>query len=100
MNDSFDIKVRSAAIAGWWTLLIAIIFFLIQWIAYLVVVRAEPALVLTLWGPGATWLEVRNLWFTFLTGFKISIFLVAFILVWLTLWARQLRKSANAATTP
>ncbi len=34
MNDVFQKRVRAAAVAGWWTLLIAVIFLAIQWIAY------------------------------------------------------------------
>lgn len=95
MNDNFETKIRCAAVAGWWTLLIAAVIFFLQWIIYLLVVSAQPAWVLTLWGPGATWPEVRSLWFWFLAGFKVSLALLAFVLVWLTLWARQLQKRAD-----
>jgi hypothetical protein len=95
MSDDFESRVRSAAVAGWWTLLIAVGIFLIQWIMYLVVVPVQPRWFLTLWGPGADWQQVRILWFWFLAGFKVSLLLVAFVLLWLTLWARQLRKNQN-----
>jgi hypothetical protein len=92
MNDNFETRVRCAAVAGWWTLLIAAVIFLFQWIMYLLVVSAQPAWVLTFWGAGATWQEVRTVWFWSLAGFKVWLGLVAFLDVWLTLWARQLRK--------
>jgi len=92
MNDNFEKGVRSAAVAGWWTLLIAMGLFLIQWVMYLLVLPTQPAWVLTLWGPGGTWQEVRIVWFWFLAGFKVILLLASFVLVWLTLWARQLRK--------
>ena len=95
MNNNFETGVRAAAVAGWWTLLIAVGIFLIQWIMYLLVLPAQPAWVLTLWGPGATWHEVRIVWFWFLAGFKVVLLLVAFFLMWLMLWARQLRKRAG-----
>ena len=91
MNDNFEERVRSAAVAGWWTLLIGVGIFLIQWIMYLLVLPAQPAWVLTIWGPGATWQEVRIVWFWFLVGFKVMLLLFAFVLLWLTLWSRQLR---------
>lgn len=94
MNDNFETRIRCAAIAGWWTLLIATAIFIIQWIVYLLVVPAQPAWVLKLWGAGATWPEVRSVWFWFLCAFKVSLLMLAFVLVWLTLWARQLRKRA------
>ena len=97
MNEFFETRIRCAAIAGWWTLLIAAVAFLMQWIIYLLVVPAQPSWVLTLWGPGANWPEVRSVWFWFLAGFKVFLVLLAFVLVWLTLWARQLRKRAGKA---
>lgn len=95
MNGNFETKIRCLAVAGWWTLLIATAIFLIQWIIYLLVVPAQPAWVLTLWGPGATWQTVPTIWFWFLAGFKAFLLLVAFFLVWLTFWAKQLRKRAG-----
>lgn len=95
MNDNLGTKMRCAAVAGWWTLLIATAIFLFQWILYLILVPAQPAWLLTLWGPGATWELVRTVWFWFLAGYKVCLYLVAFLLVWLTLWARQLRKGAG-----
>jgi hypothetical protein len=97
MNDSFESRIRSATVAGWWTLVIAVALFLIQWIVYLLLVPAQPAWLLTLWGPGATWQEIRTLWFWFLVFFKAFLLLVAFLIVWLTLWARQLRKRTGTS---
>ena len=94
MSEDREARIRCAAVAGWWTLLIAAGLFVIDWVAYLVVVPARPGFVLTLWGPGADWEQVRTLWFWFLAGYKVLLALVAFALLWLTLWARQLRKAA------
>ena len=94
MSDSFQTKLHSAVISGWWTLLVAAVILLIQWILYLLVVPAQPHWVLTLWGPGANWEQVRSIWFWFLAGFKITLLALAFLLLWLTLWARQMRKSS------
>jgi hypothetical protein len=95
MDDNLATRVRCAAVAGWWTLLIAAAVLMLDWIVYLIVVPAQPAFVLTLWGPGATWPEVRTLWFWFLAGFKVCLGVGALLLVWLTLWARQLRRSTG-----
>jgi hypothetical protein len=97
MNENFESKVRCAAVAGWWTLAIAVALFLIQWIVYLLLVPDQPAWLLALWGPGANWQEVQTLWFWFLVYFKAFLVLVAFLLVWLTLWARQLRKHTDSS---
>ena len=34
MNDAFEKRVRAAAVAGWWTLLIAVAFITLRWICY------------------------------------------------------------------
>ena len=96
MVDNFELRVRCAAVAGWWMLLIAAAIFLLQWIVYITLAPAQPTWLLALWGPGATWQEVRTVWFWFLASFKVCLVLVAFLLGWLTLWARQLRKCAGA----
>jgi hypothetical protein len=52
MNDLFEKKVRAAAVAGWWVVLIAIGFLTLLWLIYLAVMSTHPALLLSLWGPG------------------------------------------------
>jgi hypothetical protein len=93
MSDDFESKLHAAATAGWWTLLIGVSIFLIQWVAYLIVVPSHPHWVLALWGPGTDWQQMAVIWFWFLAGFKVCLLAVAFVLVWLTLWARQMRKA-------
>ena len=63
MNDVFENRVRAAAIAGWWTLLIAVGFVLLQWILYLAVTTARPAWFLAMWGPGMDWAFVPRFGF-------------------------------------
>ena len=96
MNDVFEKRVRAAAVAGWWTLLVDIGFLLIQWIGYLLVMSAHPAWLLSLWGPDITWSFVQTVWFWGLTILKVSVWPLALMNLWLTLWARQLRKRANS----
>ncbi len=55
MNDAFEKRVRAAAVAGWWTLLIAVGFISLLWIIYLVVMPARPARLLAMWGPDVDW---------------------------------------------
>jgi hypothetical protein len=42
MNDSFEKKVRAAAVAGWWVFLIAYALLLVSWAVYLAIVSARP----------------------------------------------------------
>ena len=55
MNDIFEKRVRAAAVAGWWTVLIAVGFITLLWVIYLVVMSARPAWLLSMWGPGTDW---------------------------------------------
>jgi len=97
MNDAFEVRVRAAAMAGWWTLLIAAIVLTIQWLAYLFLISSRPAWLLTLWGPGIDWGTVQYLWVLLLAILKLAVWLCALPVLWLTLWARQLRKRSQSA---
>ena len=93
MSDDFAKRVRSAAIAGWWTLLIASIFVTIQWVAYLHMMRVKPAWVLGMWGGNdVTWSTIQSMWLWFIGVFKLIIWVFAMVVIWLSLWARSLRK--------
>ena len=48
MNDPFEKKLRSAAVAGWWVVLIAGGFLTLQWLIYLAVMSAHPAWLLSM----------------------------------------------------
>jgi hypothetical protein len=91
MNDVFQRRVRAAAVAGWWTLLIAVIFLTIQWVAYLLIMNHRPEMVQTLWGPNISWEFIQTIWFWMTAIFKLCVWLAAMIVVWLSLWARGLR---------
>jgi hypothetical protein len=92
MNDIFQKRVRAAAVAGWWTLLIAAIFLTIQWIAYLFIMNARPDWVCDMWGPNLDWPFVQGVWFWMTAIFKLFVWMMAIIVIWLSLWARRLKK--------
>ena len=92
MDEIFTKKVRTAAVAGWWTLLIAYCILLIQWFAYLLIMTRQPAGVLFIWGHGVTWPEIRTIWLWAMVAFKLGVGMMLFVVIWLTLWARQLAK--------
>ena len=96
MSDNlFEGRVRAAAIAGWWTLLIAIAFLTIVWIQYLLVVSTRPAWVLAWFGMGLTWPFIQTVWIWMLAALKLCFWLMAIVVIWLTLWSRRLRKQAG-----
>lgn len=90
MNDEFPKRVRSAAIAGWWTLLIFVIFLSVVWLAYLGIIAHRPPFVQSLWG-GSDWATVQAVVLWAVAVFKIILYTAAMVVVWLTLWARKLR---------
>jgi len=95
MNDVFENRVRAAAVAGWWTLLIAVGFITLQWVIYVIAMSARPAWLLAMWGPDVDWAFVQRVWFWAIAFLKFSLWLMVFVLIWLTLWARQLRKQSG-----
>jgi hypothetical protein len=96
MNDDFERKVRDAGVAGWWTLLVAAAVLLLQWAAYLFIMSSRPAWVMSLWGPGVTWEYVQNVWWLATALLKVFLLILAIPCLWLTMWARQLRKAGGA----
>ena len=91
MDNAFRSKVRAAAVAAWWTFLVAIAFVTVQWLGYLLVTSVKPAWFLAVCGPGATWESLASTWFIALVLLKATLWLIAIAAVWLTLWARHLR---------
>src|ERR1700693_5182377 len=98
MNDTFEKKVRAASIACWWVILIAAGFVTLHWLIYLAVISTQPEWVIAMWGPDVSWVFVQNVWFWAIAGLKFCVCLFAFAALWLTLWARQLRKLDRQGT--
>jgi hypothetical protein len=48
MNDPFEKKVRAAAVASWWVILIGYALLTLTWGVYLVLVSARPAWMLAM----------------------------------------------------
>ena len=96
MNETFESKLRASARAGWWTLLIGVAFLSFQWIVYLLLISAKPSWPLALWGKGISWETIQYLWLSGAAIFKLCLWLLALAVLWLTLWARQLRKPESA----
>jgi hypothetical protein len=95
MNDTFEVRLRASARAGWWTLLIGVAFLLIMWIIYLLMTSARPSWPLVFWGSGVSWDTVQPVWFWGAAAFKFCLWIMALVVIWMTLWARQLRRGAG-----
>ena len=92
MDEIFTKKVRAAAVAGWWTSLIAYCILLIQWLAYLLIMARQPEGMLCFWGKDVMWAEIRTIWLWAMVAYKLGFGMILFVVIWLTLWARQLAK--------
>ena len=94
MNDLFERRVRAAAIAGWWTLAIGVAFLTIVWFIFMAMMAGPPSTIESLWGGmPRDQIYVVVLW---LVGiWKLFLWSWAMVATWLTLWARQLRKSVG-----
>ena len=93
MNDAFEKRVKAAVVAGWWTVLITVAFITLQWIIYVIVMSARPAWLLSMWGPDVDWAFVQRVWFWAIAILKFILWLMILVVIWLTLWARRLRKA-------
>jgi hypothetical protein len=98
MNDLFEKKVRAAAIAAWWVVLLGYVLLTVTWLVYLALVTTRPEWLLTLWGQAVSWdfMQTVSLWF--LGVFKLFLWFLFLAALWLTLWARQLRKLDRQGT--
>jgi len=92
MNDPFTQRVRAAAVAGWWTVLLGAAWLLIAWLFILVILAAEPAWMLTLWGGHLDWNEFHRVIVTAMAAFKLILFVAVLVTIWLSFWARRLRR--------
>lgn len=92
MNDSFTLRVRAAAVAGWWTILVGVGFVTLLWIISTLMLVYRPAWVLFLWGPEVHWSDVQQVCLWIIAAFKFFLWMAALVCVWLTLWGRQLGK--------
>jgi hypothetical protein len=93
MKDNFQRRVHAAAVAGWWTLLVAVVFLTAVWFAFLGLISARPAWFQSLLSPGMTWEMIQTITLWIVSVYKMCIWLLFLIVVWLSLWARQLRKN-------
>ena len=92
MNSSFEKKVRAAAVAAWWVVLIGYVLLVLTWLVYLGLATTRPAWLLAMWGHAVSWDLMQNLSLWFVAVFKLLLWLLFLAALWLTLWARQLRK--------
>ncbi len=86
MDKEFVAMIQAAAVAGWWTVLIAAIWITIAWLVWRGVIKSKPAWLMRLWGFDLEWQEVQRIMFYSIAIMKMSLFVCILICIWLTLW--------------
>ena len=76
--------------AGWWTLLIAVLFMLTVWGAFLAIMHCRPVCLPALWG-GLPWETVQTLALWMIAAFRVVIWTMFLVVVWLTIWSAKLK---------
>jgi hypothetical protein len=93
MNDTFEKKVRAAAVACWWVVLIGYALLTLTWGVYLVLLSARPGWMRAMWGHDVSWDFMQTVALWFLGVFKLLLWFLILVALWLTLWGRQLRRT-------
>ena len=87
MDPEFAQIVKAAAVAGWWTVLIAAIWITFAWLVWRSVIKSKPAWLMKLWGFDLGWDEVQKVMFYFIALMKMILFILILICIWLSLLA-------------
>ena len=92
MSDTFQRRLKAAAGAAWWTVLIWWAVLMVSWLASLAIMHIRPGWVLTMLGDGMTWAELQRMYIWFIGGFKILGMMAALFAAFLSIWHHRLRK--------
>ena len=87
MSEELRQIIYSAAVAGWWTVLIGIIWLTISWLIWRKILKAKPEWLRSLWGVDIDWKEIQSIMMTFMAVAKLILFVCLLASIWLTLWA-------------
>jgi hypothetical protein len=94
MNDTFELRLRAAVRAGWWTVLIWVVFLTVAWGIGLAVMRCQPTWALDMMGSGQiTWAQIQTLYLWIISVAKVVVWIWTMGVVFLTIWLRQLRRA-------
>ena len=97
MNGDLDKKVCAAATAGWWTVLIGVVWLTVGWLVLLAFLGAKPGWLLKLWGGGElTWETVHTVMLYFMGAFKLILFVAVLCTIWLTILAKKLKAAGGS----
>jgi hypothetical protein len=96
MTRTFTQRVRTAATAGWWAILIAVLWVSFAWLGNLAIQHFRPEWIRVLWGREVTWAQINWIMLMFVAVIKVILFTVVIVTIWLTIWGRQLGKLGDS----
>ena len=99
MDDLLMNRVRAGAGAAWWVVIILMASMMFSYAVFLVIIQTKPDWMLALWGGSKLeghvgWHEIHYMSLVLYGAFKVLLFLFVGTALWLTIWARKLRKAA------
>lgn len=92
MSDTMVRRVRAAASAGWWTVLVGVVWLAGGWGIWICLSYNQPEWMLRLWGKGVTWPEAQELVLETVACLKLILFSGVLACIFLSIWAGKLRK--------
>ncbi len=93
MNEDLVKKVRAAAGATWWVVLIGAIWMTVGYLIWLAFMHGRPAWLLDLYGGAELdWCGFQIVVLFFFGLLKLGLFALVGAAIWLTLFARRLRR--------
>jgi len=93
MDDALVKRVSAAAGAAWWTVLIWALWLTAAWLIWLGIIHAKPGWILALWGDNLAWTDVQQVTIWFFGAFKVLLLVAVMGSIWLTLYARRLKRA-------
>jgi len=95
MNGEFEKRLRAAVRAGWCTIIFGVVMMTVSWLAYLCILHARPEWLRSMWGgEPLTWDGIQTICLWFFGIFKLILWTAMLGVLFLTLWARNLKKAA------
>ncbi len=84
-------RVRAAAVAAWWTVLIGAVLVAFQWFGFVHIVRVKPHWLQDMAG-GMDWANIEAFGLTMIVIVRLLIFVLLLVTIWLSIWANRLKK--------
>ena len=88
MNEELRQIIHSAAVAGWWTVLLGAFWLSISWLIWRGILKTKPKWLQNLWGVDMDWKEIQSIMIIFMAVAKLILLVCVLASAWLTLWAR------------